>query len=50
MHFEKIIQDLNKELETIKNSIKELLKNSELNSNDIEVSTFFLFILKSLFK
>lgn len=33
-----MINDLNKELETIKNAIKELLKNTELNTTDIEVN------------
>lgn len=37
MHFENLISNLNNELDKIRNGLKECLKNTQLNKEEIEV-------------
>ncbi len=38
MHFENLISNLNNELDKIRSGLKECLKNTQLNKDEIEVT------------
>lgn len=46
MHLENLISNLNNELENMKNSIKECLRNTKLNKDDITVREFSSLLIK----